>query len=649
MSAIAGILYFAEASTDPNHIKQLTDAMKHRGPDAQTHWNDAAVAMGHCMLLATPESLEEKMPLVSEDAKLVLVWDGRLDNREALSTALSNAGCTIRDQSDAELVLHAYGVWGEDCPAKLLGDFAFAVWDARTKKMFCARDHVGARPFYYVHTKQFFAFASEDAALTLLPTISTNFNEARVVSLLEPRFDDFEIAQSWLNDVWGLRAAQSMLIDQQGTLEKKTYWTLEPGDENHYASEVECQATFIEVFSEAVRCRMRTIGDVAAMMSGGLDSAGIAAMVKRLLPTFPNKQFHTYSTVSDEPASCKESRCILDLTQDLGVNAHKLSVPSFSGMLSARHLVENIWHHAHPVSNSIALSAMMCLAAKNNGHRVLLHGVSGDLVTHVPLRYPAWLLHKMQWRAAWSACCDAGKHNNYWQGTSALTLFLKSFWTAYAPLCVKMAWRQMRAFIRPAHRAESILHPALIEKFQVERKLNAIASDDAPLPSLQAEHLRVLFTENNLPSSLACYQYAAGKYGIELRDPWADRRVIEFFFRLPLRYKINNGWNKYLVRSTFAQELTPQVAWRLGKEHLGWHFYHQLIDNNLSAVERILRRGLPTITHLIDVQAAERCYAAYLTSKDDIDREAVYDIITLILWKDRTANNNQILADIPAL
>ena len=113
MSAIAGILYFGGAPVAHGLIETLTDAMSARGPDEQHHWVAGSIALGHCMLRTTPESFEEHQPLTSQDKRLTLVWDGRLDNRDALRRDLTAAGAAVRNDSDAELALHSYAIWGE--------------------------------------------------------------------------------------------------------------------------------------------------------------------------------------------------------------------------------------------------------------------------------------------------------------------------------------------------------------------------------------------------------------------------------------------------------------------------------------------------------------------------------------------------------
>src|SRR3990167_8666785 len=128
MSGIAGIFHLDGRPADPALLHRMTEAMAHRGPDGAGHWSDGPVALGHRMLWTTPEALQEKQPLTDELGDLCLTLDGRVDNREELRQALEAGGLHLRTDTDAELVLRAYERWGEECPAHLIGDFAFALW-----------------------------------------------------------------------------------------------------------------------------------------------------------------------------------------------------------------------------------------------------------------------------------------------------------------------------------------------------------------------------------------------------------------------------------------------------------------------------------------------------------------------------------------
>ena len=580
MSGIAGIIHFDGKPVEPGQVEAMTATMHHRGPDGSNHWRGGNVAMGHCMLRTTPESLEETQPSTSEDENLVLVWDGRLDNREELRRSILQSGGRLRNNSDAELVMQSFAIWREQCPLRLLGDFAFAVWNKTRQEFFCTVDHIGARPLYYTLNKGCFAFASEEESLLVLPEVSGRPNELQIADMLVLPPESFDSQYSWLHDVKGLMPGNSLVVTRDGALCISRYWQLDAGTESAYSSDEECQEAFLSVFAEAVSCRMRSAGPVAAMMSGGMDSAGISAMVRRLLPEMPGKQFHTYSAIADEPENCVESQCILRLTKGLHGNAHFVSVPSFKGMANVQDLIEVAWSKPHPVDNSILLPAIMCKAAGVQGHRVMLTGVSGDLTMAGPDKFPAHLLRKGDWRQAWSECKAISENHTLLRGASPAMLLLKNAWAAYAPVTARSLVFWMRH--KETWLASGAINADFVRKLDLAERLRLQITRRAMIGASSEDHRQGLARFNGGPwglvSGLSGYDRVAGRYGVELRDPWADKRVVEFFLRLPFRYKLRNGWTKHLARTAFALDLDDKVRWRRGKEHLGPHFYQSLMD-----------------------------------------------------------------------
>src|SRR5512141_1747516 len=171
MSGIAGIIHFDRMPVQAGQIESMTAAMAHRGPEGLAHWQEGSAAFGHCLLRTTPESADEHQPLVDRDAGLVLVFDGRIDNALELTRELRISGATLRTRADSELVLRAYERWGNALLDRLEGDFAIAIWDPQQRRLFCARDRVGAKPFHYFWNGTTFAFASDASALLSLPWV----------------------------------------------------------------------------------------------------------------------------------------------------------------------------------------------------------------------------------------------------------------------------------------------------------------------------------------------------------------------------------------------------------------------------------------------------------------------------------------------
>jgi asparagine synthase (glutamine-hydrolysing) len=161
MSGIVGIVHFDGAPVDRHLLGQMTASMAFRGPDTQEIWIDGHVGFGHTLLKTTDESEHERQPFTLY-GKVWIVADARVDARRELVPQLRANGHEdlSPDATDVELILRAYQTWGENCVEHLLGDFAFAIWDGSKQRLFCARDHLGVKPFFYAHLGQKLIFSN---------------------------------------------------------------------------------------------------------------------------------------------------------------------------------------------------------------------------------------------------------------------------------------------------------------------------------------------------------------------------------------------------------------------------------------------------------------------------------------------------------
>ena len=279
MSGIVGIWNVDGRPIDPDSLGKMMERIRYRGPDGSATWIDGSVGLGHQRLCTTPESLHEYLPLQSADGNVCLTADARVDNREELRQGLEARGVRLRTDTDAELILGAYEVWGEECPIHILGDFAFALWDRRRQQLFCARDIVGTKPIYYHFDGQAFRFASIASALFADGTVSRKPNKATMFLYLlgEPVLGD-----TLYEGIYRLRPA-SQLVVRDGQLRTKRYWNGDPQREIRYGSEAEYAEHFLAIFREAVRVRLRSQAPVGATLSGGLDSPSVVCMAQALI------------------------------------------------------------------------------------------------------------------------------------------------------------------------------------------------------------------------------------------------------------------------------------------------------------------------------------------------------------------------------
>ena len=184
MSGIAVLYQWDGAPADRSTVERMIAVIPYRSVDGFGVWSGGPVAIGHAKLEATPEASAEASPFVDETAGLVLAMDGRVDNRDELTAELNSHGRHVRTGTDAEIVLRAWQCWGVKAPAKVIGDFAFALWDASKRTLFCARDPLGVKSFYFHQGPGFFLCASELHQLFQDPRVARSPNEPAIAEML---------------------------------------------------------------------------------------------------------------------------------------------------------------------------------------------------------------------------------------------------------------------------------------------------------------------------------------------------------------------------------------------------------------------------------------------------------------------------------
>ena len=377
MSGIAGIIHFDGKPVELGLIEKMTGAMAHRGPDGIHHWVKGSVALGQCMLRTTPESLEEHQPLTNEDESLVLVMDGRVDNWEELRRELLGRGAVLRDRSDAELVLRAYQIWGEECPDRIIGEFVFFIWDARDRRLFGARDAAGTRHFYYYAGKDWFGFASEIKGVLALDRIDPRLNESRLLDYLVVEFDRDDEVGTFYQDINRMPAGHAMLAMECGARAWR-YWNPGNFSATRHSSLEECAEGFLEQFRIAVKCRLRSIGPVGAMLSGGLDSSSIVGLISKEFRRHLSQPLRTFSLVRHDREKCSDWQSIQQIINndewiDPTIITSSVESKVCRAFLDNLHQLDEpfLWNFFH----SIVLDA-----AQERGCRVVLEGMGGDLL-----------------------------------------------------------------------------------------------------------------------------------------------------------------------------------------------------------------------------------------------------------------------------
>ncbi len=266
-------------------LAPVAAAMSAWGPDGHGQWRGEAAGLGHLMLHVTPESLHERLPATIRVAPhLIITADARIDNRDELFDDLGVATAGRSKTPDSSLILLAYERWGAECVKRLLGDFAFAIWDTRERKLFCARDLFGCKPFVYFHDGKQFVFAS-DVKGVLASLYSPQLNEPLLAAYLQINTYPAEKRLTFFTEIVKLPPAHTLTLSGR-ELYLSRYWSPENvaehrGDEANSVSELASELG--SLFRQAVDCRLRSAFPIGSHLSGGLDSSSITAEASRVL------------------------------------------------------------------------------------------------------------------------------------------------------------------------------------------------------------------------------------------------------------------------------------------------------------------------------------------------------------------------------
>jgi asparagine synthase (glutamine-hydrolysing) len=571
MSGIAGIIHFDGAPIEPGLIEKMTSAMAHRGPDGIHHWTRGSVALGHCMLQTTPESLEETQPLANEDASLVLVMDGRVDNWVELRRELLGRGAVLRTRADAELLLRAYEVWGEDCPDRIIGEYAFFVWDARQKRLFAARDAAGTRHFYYHAGKNWFAFASEIKGLLALDDIEPKLNESRVLDYLVPAFDRDDVVGTFYLGIEKMPAGHVMTVTALN-VHTRRWWDPSALPARRFASLDECAEAFREQLANAVKCRLRSIGPVGAMLSGGLDSSSIVALIGSDFRGELREPLRTFSLVREDRQNCADWQSVQHMLSEDWLSPTLLSSASVDDVLSG--CLERTGFLDEPFAMSHGLTYQVIYqAASERGCRVVLDGIAGDLLFYGPERSFAAILEGRQFAHIPGVLRACSRHA---VGSGPRKLFRAAASHA-APEAFKALVRGRRDKNALEQDDLGLLVKGVAPRLIYERRSRQ--TRDRPAND-QAKHAGN-FTRGTLSFAHEVYGEIAFSSGVEPRSPFSDRRVIEFAITMPLAAKLTKEWYKPTLRKAMQDNLPGPVLHRktLGA-HPGWKFYQRLIEKS---------------------------------------------------------------------
>jgi asparagine synthase (glutamine-hydrolysing) len=522
VSGIAGLFHRDGRAVDPVELNRIHDAARDRGVDGGRVWIDGCAGFAYQHLRTTPESGGEQ-PLSDPASGLSMTFDGRLDNRDELIRALDAP--ELRDSDDAEIALRAFANWREACAARLLGDFAFAVFDRRLRRLYCARDVMGIRPFYYAAVGWAFLFGTELRQVLASGRVSADYDEGTVAECLADELSTLDA--TFYRYVRRLPPAHWMTIDAH-RIAVNRYWRLDPARRLVYRDDREYAEHFRSLFENAVVCRLRCAQPrVAAWLSGGVDSSSVVGMARALAAKRDVPAVETFSMIFPDDPEADERGYIADVVALSNWPAHQRpgEFPDEAAVFDHAAAYRDV-----PAVPGEYLAADLRKSARERDIHVVLTGAGGEGFSG-SLHHYADLLRS-------GRLVDVARRI-----------------VAYAvrPLARRLGWSGGPPKWIPADFAARV---DLDARMRGERRSANVPESDWVCASY--ENARSVLT-------LEIGERAAALHGLEERHPYFDRRVVEFALAIPEAQRCRGSQTKVVIREAMRDWLPASVYHRRGK------------------------------------------------------------------------------------
>lgn len=614
---------------------RMTRAIAHRGPDESGVFVDAGVGLGHARLSIVGLG-DGGQPMALPEAELMLVFNGEIFNHVELRRDLEARGRRFRTGSDTEVILHLYDELGEACLERMNGDFAFALWDGRRRRVMLARDRMGVRPLYYTTQGGRLWFASEVKALLEAPGVEAAVDPIaldQIFTLWAP------IApRTPFRDIFELAPGEAAIADETG-MRRWTWWSLDfpdAGDVDRERSEATMAAELRALLTEATRIRMRADVPVGAYLSGGLDSSIVSALAVDMTP----EKLNTFSVAFDS-AEHDESPFQQAMAEAIGTR-HE-TILCRSGDI-ARVFPDVIAATERPILRT-APAPLFLLSGlvRERGMKVVLTGEGAD---EVFAGYDLFREAKVRRFCARQP------------GSTARPLLFRRLYP-WLPGVQQQSADYLAAFFGtapesladPLHSHRPRLKGTAATKMFFSADLKAeIGGYDAAgemigflperfgrwHPLHQAQYLETRFL---LPGYILSSQgdRVAMAHAVEGRFPFLDHRVVEFAAKLPPGVKLKGLEEKHILRAATRDLLPDMIAKRPKQPYRAPDSASFFGAGETAAVAAALGESALATSGLFNAKAVGRLVEKCRATSDGgfRDNAAFVGILSTQLWADR--------------
>jgi asparagine synthase (glutamine-hydrolysing) len=614
MCGIVGMLSEALPEQTVDGLRRMMASMAHRGPDGEGVWSDPEgfCALGH-KRLAVIDPSGGAQPLGNADGTVWITFNGCIYNYKELAQTLRQKGYTFQTQSDTEVIVHAYEAWGTDCVKHFNGMWAFAIWDRRRQTLFCSRDRVGIKPFYYLERDGCFVFASEIKVLLAGGTVSAAPDPDGLRQYLS-----FQLCledRTLFRGVQRLMPGHNLMVRPGAAPEVWCYW-----DIDFHIDETCNEADFVDrltwLLEDAVRLRLRADVPLGAHLSGGLDSTTVVSLMRELLDEAP---IVTFTGGFREGVAYDESYYAKLASQA----THTTYIETFLGAEQfADSIRQIIWHMDEPAAGPGVFPQYWVSKCASEHVKVVMGGQGGD---ELFIGYARYLVAYLE--ECIKGAIEQSAHRAHYVATLETIVPSLPSLEQYVPM-LKSFWRE-GLFEEPARRyfrlmdrfadSETLLGQEFLTQLDTKRTFDEFhAIFESHGAAAMVNRMLCFDLKTHLQALLQVEDRTSMAWGLESRVPLLDYRLIELLASVPPVIKFKNGRLKYLFRQAIRKLVPQAILQRTDKMGfpvpLNQWMKHELHDfvTDILLSQRCRQRGIFAPAAIEDALFADRPFSRSL-------------------------------------
>lgn len=562
MSEIFGFVNLNGEKACIEKLLKMQSALGKFSADGRKIKMSQSAAMGFHQICITPESRFEDLPIYEKNNEILFTATARLDNRDELCSIF---GISYEERiyvSDAELVYRAWQKWEECCVRQLFGEWSVALWNEKTGQLSVARDHLGNTGLYYYYKAPYFVFASNVEAVLSHPDVTKELDETRFAHFLITHFEHDCKNTLWKN-IATLLPAHFLTVNSHNLTLKK-YWNLEDITVKSFSSDSDYLDTFLELFRRAVSVRLRSVKPVASTLSSGLDSASVTALAaeqlqkqgKRLSAFTSRPSFHQARSIFRGQT---DEWCLAHLVAEQyeNIDHYPIVAKSVSPLGAIRRSFQISKSLPHALANMFWINAILD-AVKEHGAGVLLTGQMGNstISWNGGSQRILWLFSQGRWSEGKRALIE-------WKKARGKSLLMALMYHLIGPITLPLRrkLRKSSGLFLPKYSKYSIISPDFANQAGVCSFSRAGFKKYFRLKALHPNEERHFIINKNTPESGPFWQGCSSFFGVEVRDPTLDVRLLEFCLGIPNEEYAYKGGDRMLIRRAMSGIIPDKVRW----------------------------------------------------------------------------------------